>query len=69
MNSLLDMMQAMQLEIQELRQAQSHRSHHGQHPHHGDITRTPVSQHRALPCYSPKVRCRQAHVEPAQQSR
>eukprot|EP00971_Amphidinium_carterae_P188016 3731894-Amphidinium_carterae.1 len=61
------MMQAMQVEIRELRQAQSNRSHSGQHPHQGDITRTHVSLHRALPCYSPEVSCRQADVEQAQQ--
>eukprot|EP00971_Amphidinium_carterae_P153543 3044065-Amphidinium_carterae.2 len=58
--------QAMQFEIGELRQAQSHRGHQAQQPYQGDITRTPVSLHRALPGYSPEVSCRQAHAEPAQ---
>eukprot|EP00971_Amphidinium_carterae_P138437 2743081-Amphidinium_carterae.2 len=51
-------MQPMQLDIRDLRQAQSSR---GLSAHVGDIT-PPAPMQRALPCHTPDVSCRQAHL-------
>eukprot|EP00971_Amphidinium_carterae_P066916 1325274-Amphidinium_carterae.2 len=58
MESLLNMMQSIQLGIRDLRQAQSSRGHS---THVGDITRSSAPMQRALPV--PTHRCREhCHV-------
>eukprot|EP00971_Amphidinium_carterae_P161643 3204629-Amphidinium_carterae.1 len=53
------MMQSMRLEIRHLRQAHSSRGHSA---HVGDITHSLAPMQRALPCHTPDVSCRQAHM-------
>eukprot|EP00971_Amphidinium_carterae_P343064 6482611-Amphidinium_carterae.2 len=53
--SLYNMMKAMQLEIRDLRKTQSSRGHL---QCQGDLTHSPGQMQRALPCHTTDVSCR-----------